>query len=166
MRFFIVLAILSCAVVVQSFVPCANPSAHVGHWIGRDQECAALVQTSCHRQPGNGQIGLTSSWRRGAHVKENCNTIPRFTAIATFLGPNGMYDEPHLHQHTAIFVQCESSGIRVYDQWNGTPIAYRVIPWVGRSLQYSGNNFWTVAGWECHHPTPSLYGDCLHCFTV
>lgn len=147
MRFLILTVLLALAALGHSlrFVPCANPSGHKGHWIGRNQECAALVQTSCHRQPGNRQIGLTSTWRKGLHIKQNCAKIPRFTAIATFLGPNGHYDEPHLHQHTAIFVQCEATGIRVYDQWNGTPIGYRIIPWAGHSAQYSGNNFWTIA---------------------
>ena len=135
-----------CAVgLSRAFVPCTNPSGSVGHWIGRNQECAALVQTNCHRQPGNGQIGLTSSWRKGLHVKENCAKIPTLTAIATFLGPNGSYDEPNLHQHTAIFVKCETTGIRVWDQWNGTPIASRIISWGGGSPQYTGNNFWTIA---------------------
>lgn len=136
----------ACAIgLSQAFVPCADPSSHVGHWVGRNQECAALVQTTCHRA-GGAPIGLTSSWKRGVHVKDNCATIPKFTAIATFLGPNHSYDEPHLHQHTAIFVKCETEGIRVYDQWNGTPIAYRVIHWThGSSPQYTGDNFYTVA---------------------
>ncbi|OTF82294.1 hypothetical protein BLA29_012359 [Euroglyphus maynei] len=137
--------ILLWATTSHAFVPCTNPSKHVGHWIGRDQECAALVQTNCHRQPGNKEIGLTSSWRRGVHVKDNCSKIPAYTAIATFLGPNHRYDEPHLHQHTAIYVRCEKAGIRVYDQWNGTPIGFRIIPWNGASPQYNGNNFYTVA---------------------
>ena len=131
---------------LQAFVPCTDPSAHVGKWIGRDEQCAALVQTNCHRQPGNKQIGLTSTWKKGLHVKDNCDKIPALTAIATFLGPNGSYDEPHLHQHTAIFVKCEEAGIKVWDQWNGTPIGSRVIRWnSGSSPQYTGINFWTIA---------------------
>ncbi len=113
------------------------------HGIG--QECAALVQNNCHRQPGNKEIGLTTRWKRGIHVKESCGSIPKFTAIATFLGPNGSYDAPNLHQHTAVFVKCEDTGIRVWDQWNGTPLAYRIIPWHGSSQQYSGINFYTIA---------------------
>ena len=144
MRFLI--AFVALLAVAHGFVPCADVSRHVGHWIGRDQECAALVQTSCHRQPGNRQIGLTSSWRKGLHVREHCGQIPKNTAIATFLGPNRHFDEPHLHQHTAIFQRCEPHGIGVYDQWNGTPINYRVIPWDhGASIQYTGQNYWTVA---------------------
>ncbi|KAJ6222153.1 hypothetical protein RDWZM_000698 [Blomia tropicalis] len=145
MRFLIPILLIAISGLAYGYVPCINPASHVGHYIGRNQECAALVQTNCHRQPGNRQIGLTSSWKRGVHVKDHCAQIPKFTAIATFLGPNHRYDEPHLHQHTAIFVHCEKAGIRVYDQWNGTPIGYRVIPWAGSSLQYSGNNFYTVA---------------------
>ncbi len=105
----------------------------------------ALVQHKCHRQPGNRQIGGTSSWRRGIRVKENCRRIPTLTAIATFLGPNAHYDEPHLQQHTAIFVKCERDGIRVWDQWNAQPLASRVIPWKGRTKRYTGDNFWTIA---------------------
>ena len=129
----------------EAFVPCTSPAAHVGRWIGINEECAALVQTNCHRG-GTGSIGLTSTWKKGLHVKANCAQIPTLTAIATFLGPNGSYDEPHLHQHTAIFVKCETTGIKVWDQWNGTPIASRIIPWTGGSSpQYTGNNFWTIA---------------------
>ncbi len=140
----LIIVLFALTSAAYGFIPCADPSHHVGHWIGRDQECAALVQTSCHRAGGRA-IGLTNTWVRGVHVKENCNKIPRLTAIATFLGPNHHYDAPGLHQHTAIFVRCEAAGIRVYDQWNGTPIAFRIIPWQGHSTQYTGNNFYTVA---------------------
>ncbi|XP_054162661.1 domesticated amidase effector 2-like [Oppia nitens] len=130
----------------EAFVPCVDVSGHKGHWLGRDQQCAALVQSQCHRQPGSKQIGLTSTWRKGVHVKDNCGKIPALTAIATFLGPNDHYDEPHLHQHTAIFVKCEEAGIRVWDQWAGTPIGSRIIRWTsGSSPQYTGINFWTIA---------------------
>jgi hypothetical protein len=67
------------------------------------------------------------------------------TAIATFLGPNELYNEPNLRQHTAIFVKCESNGIRVWDQWKAEPLASRVIPWKSHKIQYTGDNFWTIA---------------------
>ncbi len=102
-----------CAIgLSDALVPCIDPSSHVGHYIGRNEECAALVQTNCHRA-GGASIGLTNTWKKGLHVHDNCEKIPALTAIATFLGPNGSYDEPHLHQHTAIFVKCETTGIRV-----------------------------------------------------
>ena len=65
MRFLLSIVLLGLAVTtVHGFIGCADPSKHVGHWIGKDQECAALVQTSCHRQPGNKPIGLTNHWIR------------------------------------------------------------------------------------------------------
>ena len=63
MRFLIAIAFIGMVSMVQGYIPCADPSKHVGHWIGKDQECAALVQTSCHR-PGNAAIGLTNHWTR------------------------------------------------------------------------------------------------------
>src|SRR2546426_377833 len=130
------IAILCLLVLIGSssaFHHCNNPAGSAGRYLGRDHECAALVQSQCSA------VGLTSTWRKGLHVKENCAKIPTLTAIATFLGPNGSYNTPgYAHQHTAIFVGCESAGIRVWDQWNGTPIASRLIRWAGSSSQYSG----------------------------
>ena len=65
MRFQIAIALIGTMMVsmVQGFVPCSNPAKHVGHYVGRNQECAALVQTSCHHA-GGGTIGLTGSWKR------------------------------------------------------------------------------------------------------
>jgi hypothetical protein len=141
----LLVATLSIIYTAQAFVPCADPSHSAGGFLGASHQCAALVQSQCHR-PGNALIGLTNTWRKGLHVRENCAQIPKFTAIATFLGPNGSYDEPHLHQHTAIFVRCEAAGIRVWDQWVGQPIGSRVIHWnAGSSPQYTGVNFWTIA---------------------
>lgn len=143
-KFYILVFILNFAWTINAYVHCKNPHSHIGHWLGINQECVALVQSQCHRH-GNKPIGVTQSWHRGYHIKEHCSKIPHLTAIATFLGPNNHFDEPHLQQHAAIFVKCEHNGIRVYDQWNGTPIGYRLIPWHGNSKRYSGINYYTIA---------------------
>ncbi|KAJ6222154.1 hypothetical protein RDWZM_000699 [Blomia tropicalis] len=143
MRLLIPILLVATLDLAHGYVRCKSPAKYVGQYLGRDQECVALVQTMCHRS-GHRPIGLTSTWRRAVRVKKNCKKIPKFTAIATFLGPNHHYDEPHLRQHTAIFYRCEKRGIRVYDQWRGHPIRFRLIPWKGRTAQYSGNNYYTI----------------------
>ena len=96
-------------VEVSAYKTCSQPPyAPAGQYAGRDQECAALVQTKC---PG---VGLTSTWRRGIKVKDNCSTLPSYIAIATFEGPNNTYNTPGARkQHTAIFASCDATGITV-----------------------------------------------------
>ena len=50
---------------VHGFIHCNDPSASRGKWLGVNKECAALVQSQCHRA-GGAQIGLTKTWVRKA----------------------------------------------------------------------------------------------------
>lgn len=136
--FLLVALVVLSSNMVSAYISCSNPSRAMGNWLGRDQECAALVQSQCNLP------GWTDYWRPGRHVGSNCNNIPPLTAIATFLGPYGTYDHPSLAQHSAIFIRCERDGIRVFDQWRGQPISNRVIPWRGWN-QNAGKAYYTIA---------------------
>lgn len=85
-RFLLALSLLVLgAALAEAFIRCSNPARAIGNWLGRDQECAALVQSECNLP------GYTDYWRPGLHVGSNCNRIPPFTAIATFLGAYGTF---------------------------------------------------------------------------
>jgi len=144
MALFTIYTLALLATAIHAYIPCSDPTGHVGHFVGRDQECAALVQATCHRQPGNVYIGQTQTWKRGVHVHEHCGKIPRYTAVATFLGPGNTYDTPQLHQHTAIFVSCDGNGMRIYDQQNGVPVRTWVMPWAGAE-QNGADHYYTIA---------------------
>ncbi|BAY20915.1 hypothetical protein NIES2100_06590 [Calothrix sp. NIES-2100] len=79
---------------------------------------------------------LTTHWKAGANVMANGN-VAVGTAIATFLGPNGAYDNPVKNangkttwiQHTAIFAgygtENEVRGFYVWDQsWNQSTLDF------------------------------------------
>jgi hypothetical protein len=84
---------------------------------GTNCQCVASVFELCKKTN-------TGSWKRGNRVLDNCNTIPAFTAIATFKGKDGKkYDGEKDGSHAAIFKQCvygangRPNGVKVYDQW-------------------------------------------------
>jgi hypothetical protein len=71
---------------------------------------------------GSSSYWSTNNWKAGENVMGNGN-IAVGTAIATFLGSNGSYNNPSGGQHTAIFAGYGSengaSGFYVWDQnWN------------------------------------------------
>lgn len=124
-------------VAVSEAISCANPEPFKGRWvIGVDnKECVALVKEKCQ----NMRNYATGRWVRGKHVKSNCNSIPKWTAIATFL------DGTKYRGHAAIFESCASDGIWVYDQWNAQPVQRRKIRYGNVSKpNYNGDNFYTI----------------------
>lgn len=123
---------------VSDAIGCSDPSPFQGQWvIGVDKkECVALVKEKC----GNLRDYTTGRWVRGKHVKSNCGSIPKFTAIATFLKPGNKY-----LGHAAIFESCASDGIWVYDQWNAKPVERRKIRYGNTGKpNYNGDNFYTI----------------------
>jgi hypothetical protein len=73
-------------------------------------QCAALVQTT---QP----IGLTSTWRQGLPVRDNGVLIKKGTAVATF--EDGFYPNRAHDNHIAYYLDQDSRGVDVMDQWSG-----------------------------------------------
>ncbi|XP_064481339.1 domesticated amidase effector 2-like [Ornithodoros turicata] len=140
MRFAVIstAALLLALVTVSQAIGCQDPTPFVGNWvIGVDnKECVALVKEKC----GNLRQFPTGKWVRGRKVRDNCNSIPRWTAIATFLNPGNKY-----RGHAAIFESCASDGLWVYDQWNAQPVARRKIRFGNTSKpNYNGDNFYTI----------------------
>ncbi|XP_065302107.1 domesticated amidase effector 2-like [Dermacentor albipictus] len=129
------LLVLGMAVASQA-IGCANPAPFKGNWvIGVDgKECVALVKEKC---TGLRQY-TTHSWRRGKHVRSNCASVPRWSAIATFLDGN------KYRGHAAIFESCASDGIWVYDQWNTSPVDRRKIRYGNSKPNYNGDNFYMI----------------------
>lgn len=66
--FLVALLIVILGQVEFAFAPCAKPVGHIGHFVGRDQDCTiVLVQTTCHQQPED-QIGLTKTKSKAARA--------------------------------------------------------------------------------------------------
>ncbi|XP_077554841.1 domesticated amidase effector 2-like [Haemaphysalis longicornis] len=125
-----------CMAVASEAIGCADPRPFKGKWvIGVDgKECVALVKETCS---GMRQYS-THSWRRGKRVKDNCSSIPQWTAIATFL------DGAKYRGHAAIFESCAPNGIWVYDQWNAAPVDRRLIRYGNVKPNYNGDNFYVI----------------------
>ncbi|CAG2167375.1 unnamed protein product [Oppiella nova] len=98
--------------VVLGDIPCSDPSSLVGQYVGESHECVALVKAKC----SNMVSFVTSKWVRGRNIKDNCNSISKYTAVATFTAPGNKY-----LGHAAIFESCDTDGVWVWDQWVGQP---------------------------------------------
>lgn len=78
-------------------------------------DCVELIK---HYAPG--LIGKpTSAWRPGERVIDVASSLPRGTAIATFV--DGHFPHRKTGQHAAFFLASAGSGIYVMDQWAGDP---------------------------------------------
>jgi hypothetical protein len=93
-----------------------DPERYDGEVVG-DGQCVAYVQRACGAPH-------TSQWRQGALVKGS--DLAQGTAIATF-DPNGTYGNHVGRSHAAIFHQQNPTGLLVWDQWVGHPVAPRLI---------------------------------------
>jgi hypothetical protein len=98
------------------------PDPH--RWLGQSVgsgHCVALVQLAC-------AAPHTSAWKPGA--KARGGALPRGAAIATF--QNGAYqNRTNGDSHAAIFLEEVPGGLRVVDQWKGSPCAERTIRFKG-----------------------------------
>lgn len=98
---------------------------HEGKFVGRDQECAALVQTVT-------SVGHTSRWQPGARVVDQNFVVPG-TVIANFVFKDGKAKYPNRSGwHVAIFLDFGPRGadgkythIWVIDQWRGKTVGRR-----------------------------------------
>uniref|UniRef100_A0A023G8P8 Putative secreted protein n=1 Tax=Amblyomma triste TaxID=251400 RepID=A0A023G8P8_AMBTT len=118
-----VLAFLLLLEIVSGGYICQDPRPYLSTYRVRSDghECTSLVKNM------STVLGdyTTNSWVAGVRVRDNCD-IPRWTAIATFLGPGGKYNTGAVNdmakQHAAIFDTCESNGLWVYDQNRNRPV--------------------------------------------
>ncbi|KAL1427979.1 hypothetical protein MTO96_000319 [Rhipicephalus appendiculatus] len=128
---------------VNEAIRCRLPQIGAGEWVlGIDgKECVSVVKQLCDNMANNS----THAWRRGAHVRSDCDgarRIESLTAIATFLAANNGYQG-----HAAIFDSCDSDGIWVYDQWNKTDKYFdrRKIEYGNiRTPSLDGDNFYVI----------------------
>lgn len=93
---------------------CKNASRYAGRQVG-DGHCVSLIK-QCTQAP------FTSEWRPGQKVLNA--ELPVGTVIATFHGQH--YPSKHGH-HAAIYIEQDSSGIWVWDQWQGKSVHRRLI---------------------------------------
>ena len=98
-------------------------------------QCAAGVKYFCPTNPPK----PTSAWIRGIKVLGNCNSIAKYTAIATFGASNGGY-----YGHAAVFIGCSGTTIEVYDQWDGQKWHYRTIWDTNGAIANNPNGFYTI----------------------
>lgn len=71
----------------------------------------------------------TSEWRRG--VKVRGNNVPQFTIIATFAADGRYENRTDGHSHAAVLLAEVEDGLGVLDQWQGHPVAERIIRFRG-----------------------------------
>ena len=95
-------------------------------------ECAAGVKYFCS------PVMAASTWKKGIKVLGNCNSIAKYTAIATF-NSSGKYQG-----HAAVFVGCNGSRIQAYDQWNGKTWSLREIWNTAGSVSNNPDQFYVV----------------------
>ena len=93
---------------------CENAARYSGQQVG-DGHCVSLIR-QCTQAP------FTSEWRPGKKVLGT--QLPAGTIIATFSGQR--YPSTHGH-HAAIYIEQDSSGIWVWDQWRGKSVHRRLI---------------------------------------
>lgn len=109
---------------------------YAGRYIGRNQECVALVQELSQG------VGHTSTWVPAGGVQGN--DIPVGTPIATF-NCNGAYCNQSGRSHAAIYLGQNSQGIQVLDQWNGSGGSrVRTIPWNNGNPYGGGSNYQVI----------------------
>src|SRR5918995_627908 len=73
-------------------------------------QCAALVQTTI-------PIGLTKTWREGIRVRGNGAGSKKGPAVAPFA--DGYYPNNDHDNHVAYYLDQDSTGVTVIDQWLG-----------------------------------------------
>lgn len=99
-----------------------NPEAYEGQVVGDGHykgQCAVFVQVAAGAPS-------TLLWKQGELVKGKI-VVPKGTAIATF-GADGKYtNRADGNAHGAIFIQQDTVGIEVWDQWVGQPVHKRWI---------------------------------------
>ncbi|CAF0713754.1 unnamed protein product [Brachionus calyciflorus] len=96
-------------------------------------QCAAGVKYWCPTNP----LLSTRSWVKGIKVLDNCASIPKYTAIATF--PTGSYSG-----HAAVFISCSGNTIKVYDQYVDKMWSPRDIWNTAGTLVNNPNNYYTI----------------------
>ena len=82
-----------------------------------DGHCVSLIKR-CSGAPA------TREWRPGGSIRNR--NIPVGTVIATFEGD--LYPSVSGY-HAAIYIQQDTQGIWVWDQWQGVPVHRRLIRW-------------------------------------
>ena len=98
-------------------------------------ECAAGVKYFCPTSP----LLSTGSWKKGVKVLNNCGSIARFTAIATF-NSIGKYQG-----HAGVFSKClPNNQIEIYDQYNGKTWGQRILWNTSGSVSNNPNEFYVV----------------------
>jgi hypothetical protein len=96
-----------------------GPRAYSGEVIGNGH-CVPYVQLVA-------DAPHTSRWRRGERVRD-AGVVPVGTVIATFGGDPPRYqNRTDGSSHAAVLIDCGTSGLQVWDQWVGHPVAQRTI---------------------------------------
>ncbi|XP_054932698.1 domesticated amidase effector 2-like [Dermacentor andersoni] len=124
-------------VAASEAIECVDPQPFKGDWVTNAEnkkQCVILVKEKC---TGMRDVP-TDKWRRGKQVRTNCDSIPRWTAIGSFM--NG----DKFNGHAAIFESCDTDGIWVYDQWDAAPVDRRKVPYGDSRPYYNGDNYYMI----------------------
>jgi hypothetical protein len=123
----------------------SDPLRYVGRTFANGH-CVRFVQIV-------GDMPHTSMWRRGQKVRGG--GVSRGTVVATF-GEDGRYENRiDGHSHAAILLDQGMLGLNVVDQWQGHPVAERMIRFKGGEGKpvNDGDMFYVVESSE-----PSQFG--------
>lgn len=118
----------------------SSAASSVGKYWGESQECVAGVKYFCSWASVS-SLSFTAGAKKGVKVLDNCSSIAKHTAIATFENA-GKYQG-----HAAIFISCDKAKnqINVYDQWAGRPWNSRTIQTVNApSVSNDPTKFYVV----------------------
>lgn len=133
---FAALLLLGIVAAIEA-IDCEDPQPLKGQWVPNAEnkkQCVILVKEKC---TGMRDIP-TEKWRRGKQVRANCDSIPRLTAIGSFI------NSEQFNGHAAIFDTCDTDGIWVFDQWGAAPVDRRKVPYGDSRPYFNGDNYYTI----------------------
>ncbi|GAB6032146.1 hypothetical protein CHUAL_010800 [Chamberlinius hualienensis] len=123
--------ILCCIAGCLSYRSCSNPTSYYNKAVTHPRAYSCNGKTSAQCVAALFKLcsaPYTGSWRKGTKVNSNCNSIPRYTAIASFSGSGGTRYNGN-NGHAGVFLSCTSDGsIRIADQWCGHYFSERTLP--------------------------------------
>jgi hypothetical protein len=100
-----------------------SPAHYAGKSCGNGH-CVAFAREAA-------DLGHTSTWKKGQHVRGLPADTPPGLVIATF-DPDGTYgNHTDGRSHVAILEEIQAGGLLVWDQWVGHTVSQRVIRFKG-----------------------------------
>ncbi|XP_062598599.1 uncharacterized protein LOC134260031 [Saccostrea cucullata] len=102
---------------------------------GTQSQSEALVLKTCHS-------AAPATWSKGYNVMQNCQRIPKYTPVSTFVF--GMYPMDGSAM-SGVFIKCTSDGFQMSVQVCGHgPLIFNIHTGAGSQGRENANNYYTV----------------------